>query len=227
MRHLAAAVGLLVLLGTLASAQGTDAPQPDQPGLLKGKEDRFTLKLPEGWQSVLYEKPQDKMNAKLIFEAAKFGDAMKSTDNINLWWYQGPESLMQGIASFHRFELPQDTDVKSVLAWAETSKSLPPGLKLEPKQLGKYVGILGGTVAQNVFYVAIVLIPQGKVTYMATIIGTPTSIPAQWTPFMQMVMSLTATDLKPNKLEEVMAEPAEPAPATGDKPAAAAKPEPK
>ena len=198
----------LVLMAFSALAIAQPAAPTAAGSQVKGKEDRFTITVPPGWQSIAYNKPEDKPNARIIFQAGLLGENAKPTDNFNLWWYQGPDNMIMGVASFHRLELERETDLKTLLALIQASGKLPQGMEVKPTQLGKYVGLLGGGVVQGMFYAAVALIPQGKVMYAATIVGPQTAIPPQWPAFMRVVTSLEATDLEPATLEEVMAAPA-------------------
>lgn len=210
----------LVLIAFSALALAQQPPAPAGGTQIKGKDDRFTLTVPPGWQSIAYNKPEDKPNARILLQSGLMGENARPTDNFNLWWYQGPDNMIMGVASFHRLELERETDLKTLLALIQASGKLPQGMEVKPTQLGKYAGLLGGGLVQGMFYAAVALIPQGKVMYAATIVGPQTAIPPQWPAFMQVVTSLDATDLEPATLEEVMAAPdAKQPPADDDKPA--------
>lgn len=205
----------LMAFGAHAFAEEAPATAGTQ---VKGKQDRFTFTVPPGWQSVAYQNPQEKPNARLIFRSGLLDEDAKATDNFNLWWYDGPDNMVMGVASLHRLELEAERDVKTMLAFIEGSGKVPQGMEIKPTQLGKYVGLLGGGVVQGMFYAAVALIPQGRVMYVATIAGPQTAIPPRWEAFMETVASLEATDLQPTTLEEVMGAPAANQPAGDDDP---------
>jgi hypothetical protein len=191
----------LLFVNCAAFAQGGGADEQ-----LKGKKVEFTLPIPQGWQHVAYEKIEDKPNAKMILGKVLGESDAKATDNFNLWWTQGEDSFMTGVASFHRMDLTADTTIKDTMAKLEASGKLPKGMEVKPTQLGKYVGLVAGGPVQQVFYAAIVFIPQGKVAYVSTIVGPANVVQMQWPTYMKMVTSLDAPDLKPEKLEDVTGE---------------------
>jgi hypothetical protein len=192
---------------TPADAAGEE-PKTEAPAgtKIKGKTTPFTLLVPEGWQYVAYDKPEDRPNAKIILQGGLNDKDTRPTDHFNFWWYEGEENLTLGLASFHRLETTKPHDAQGLLK-GMSKRDLPNDTEVNPKQLGKYVGLIGGGVVQEVYYGAVLVIAQGNVVYMATIVGPQAAVAAQWETFGGLVASLDAPDLKPEKVEDFFVSP--------------------
>lgn len=211
MKHPLTALVAAILLAVCSwvLAQGT-APTAAPTGTqLNAKSEKFTLVVPQGWQYRMYDELEEAPNAKLVVQGGvmkALGEDAEVTDNINFWWAPTGEAMwfLSGIASFHRVVIPEDTDTNALLGRFEQG-GLPEGIEVRPQQLGQYVGLLGGGVPRQGFYVAAAIIVQRKSIYMAIIMGPQQAIPPQWNNFAQLIASLKAKDLQPQKIEDFLA----------------------